>query len=116
MSEVKVTATRVTSCRVDFGTISAPLKPVLDVIHKLLRGDAIVTIRCTWDEYQIADELSHLNLVHEDWNGQSHVYTAGKYYDDKLREFKDQLVKVRDTLTDPPDLAGSMSFDWNTKA
>lgn len=116
MSEVKVTAARVTSCRVDFGTIGAPLEPVLDVIHKLLRGDAIVTSRCTCSEYQIADGLSRLNLVHEDWNGQSHVYTAGKYYDDKLEEFRDQLVKARDTLTDPPDSPSSMSFDWNTKA
>lgn len=116
MSEVKVTAARVTSCRVDLGTLNAPLEPVLSVINNLLDGNTIVTTRCTCNEYQIAVGLCELDLVSHDWNGQSHVYRAGRYYNDKLRALKDQLVKVRDTLTDPPELAGSMSFDWNTKA
>lgn len=115
MSEVKVTAARVTSCRVDLGTINAPLNKILDVINKFLRGDRIVSIRCTCDEFQIAEGLSKLNLVSEDWNGQSHVYKAGRYYNDNLKELRDQLIKARETLTDPVELAGSISFDWKTK-
>lgn len=120
MSEVKVTAARVTSCRVDLGDVNAPLEPVFNVIRKLLDGDRIVTIRCTWKENQIADGLSQLGLVHKDWNGQSHVYEADKlfhkHYNDKLKKFSDQLRRVQRTLEEPPDSPSSMSFDWNTKA
>ncbi len=116
MSEVKVTAARVTSCKVKFGSINASLESVLDVIDTLLRGDAIVTIRCTHTENYIARGLSELNLVSEDWNGQSHVYRAGRWYNDTLKAFRDQLIKVRCDLTDPPDRANSISFDWNAKA
>ena len=115
-AKVEVTARRVTSCSVSLGDINAPLEPVFNVIRKLLDGDRIVTIRCTWRENQIADGLSQLGLVSKDWNGQSHVYGAGRYYDDKLRKFRDQLEKVEATLSDPPDSPSSMSFNWNTKA
>lgn len=116
MSEVKVEATRVTLCNVEFGSINASLESVIDVITKLLNGDAIVTIRCGFTENSIASGLSELKLVHKEWNGQSLVYTAGRFYDDKLRAFRDQLAKVRYDLTDPPDPVSSMSFDWNTGA
>ena len=96
MSEVRVTAAHVTSCRVDIGSISAPLESVLDTIDKLLDGDAIVTFRCTGDERKIADGLSQLDLVSKDWNGQSHVYRAGRYYDDKLRKFRHKLIENSD--------------------
>lgn len=115
MSKIKVTAARVTSCKVNFGSINAPLESVLDVIDKLLRGDTIVTIRCTNTENYIAKGLSELNLVHENWNGQSHVYTAGRFYNDTLKAFRSQLIKVGHDLTDPPDQANSISFDWNAK-
>ena len=116
MSKVKVTAARVTSCKVNFGSINESLESVLDVIDKLLRGDAIVTIRCASTENYIARGLSELKLVREDWNGQSHVYTAGKWYNDKLKAFKSQLIKARCDLTDPPDRVNSISFDLNAKA
>lgn len=107
MSDVKVTVARVTSCKVDIGSINAPLESVLDVITKLLDGDAIVTIRCTGDERKIADGLSQLDLVSKDWNGQSHVYRAGRYYDDKLKKFRDKLIENSDHVlaTDELDSA-----------
>lgn len=116
MSEIKVTAERITSCKVNLGSINVPLEEVIDVIDNLLGGYRFVTIRCTWDECKIADGLSELGLVSKDWNGQSHVYRAGEWYNDKLKKFRDKLVKTRDTLTDPPDLASSITFNWNTKA
>lgn len=116
MSEIKVTAERITSCKVSLGSINVPLEEVIDVIDNLLGGYKFVTVRCTWDECKIADGLSELGLVSKDWNGQSHVYGAGRYYDDNLRKFRDQLIKVEETLEDPSESAGSISFKWNTKA
>lgn len=112
MSDVKVTAEHVTSCRVDIGSISAPLESVLDAIDKLLDGDAIVTIRCTGDERKIADGLSQLDLVSKDWNGQSHVYRAGEYYDDKLKKFRDTLIENSDHVLATDEL--NSGFDGMT--